>query len=88
MKNLSNFFHLALNNDETFEIKGGTFCFGFNYSVKSSCKPAKTECNFSKPSYSGCNFSYGCSTPKNNCNPTPKPCNTPVVVPPVQEYNL
>jgi hypothetical protein len=83
MKNLSNFAYFALNNDETFEIKGGTFCSGNNYSVKSSCRPSKTNCSFSKPSYNGCDFSIAFSSQKSNCNTTPKSCNpTPPVLPP------
>lgn len=87
MKNLSNFSHLALNNDETFEIKGGTFCFGNNYSSNNYCKPSTKT--YSKPSYSNCNSSYSFSFGGfGGCNSKPKTCTPPAVVPPVVEERL
>jgi hypothetical protein len=73
MKSLNKFDSYALHHNETSDVKGGTFCFGRSYTPKYSCTPSTKT--YTKPSYSGCNFSFGFSF--NGCDSKPKTCNTP-----------
>lgn len=76
MKGLNVFNSFALSNNETSEVKGGTFCSGRSYTPRYSCAPSTQTYN--KPSYSGCNFSFGFSFSFNGCDSKPKTCNPPV----------
>jgi hypothetical protein len=88
MKNLNNFAHFALNNSETFEIKGGTFCSGNKYSSRDNCRPSRSDCDYSKPKYSGCNISFDFSINFQGCNSKPKTCNSTPAEIPVKEFNV